>query len=222
MSAFSFRGFGNIFHFLLTLALALSGQMLAASPAFANNATDTIVDTLGVATPSTRFQLAGAGGQALSSYQQVGPQFVLSHRTKITEIGAFITYCELLAGVTECPSIRPVVVQIRPALNGQPDLTKVLGTYVLSTRHSPKVYSYESVHPDLWLKPGTYFAIFKVRGDGSAGLLSTASTPFTYQAGMASLGFIFQPDGRTGTSQLSLAVRVLGKHGSEHEKKDGD
>jgi hypothetical protein len=78
-----------------------------------------------------------------------------------TEIGAFITYCELLAGDTECPNIRPVVVQIRPARNDQPDLTKVLGTFLLSTRHSPKVYAYESAHPNLLLKPGTYFAMFK-------------------------------------------------------------
>ena len=192
--------------YLLAFILAVFGM----GPA--DRSTFTLVDTLGAATPATEFELAGSGGQALSSYQQVGPMFVVTQPTLITEIGAFMTYCELLYGVTECPSTLPIVVRIRPAADGQPDLSKVLGTYVFPTPRHPEVNAYEAVHPNLSLKPGTYFAIFGAQDDGSAGLLSGATIPFDYQAGVTRLAFVFS-DGRTGTSELSLAVRVLGKRG---------
>ena len=211
MNAFPLKSLRRSIHIILAFAFVLSSQVLLVSPVSAHfSSTVVIVDTLGAATPATQFQLAGAGGQSVSSYQQVGPMFVLTRPTEITEIGAFVTYCELLGGVTECPSTRPIVVQIRRSVNGQPDLSKVVGTFVLSNRH-PKVFSYQTAHPHLVLKPGTYFAIFAARKDGSANLLSSASDPFAYQAGTTTLGFIFQPEGRTGTGQLSLAVRILGK-----------
>jgi hypothetical protein len=202
MITFSTKPIMTFLQWLLALLLAISGH----------GATFALVDTLGAATPTSQFQLAGSGGQALSSYQQVGPMFVVEHPTVITEIGVFVTYCELLYGDTECPSTQPIVVRIRPALNGQPDLTRVIGTYIFPDPQHPQVNSYEAVHPNIGLKPGTYFAIFGVQGDGSANVLSSASDPFAYQAKMTPVGFVFD-DGRTGTSELSLAVRILGKHG---------
>ncbi len=202
MAAFSSRSFLRGFHFLLALVVALSG------PAFFHW-NSTILDTLGAATPTTRFALAGSGGQGLSSGQQVGPMFVLTRPTLITEIGGFVAYCELLYGVTECPVYHPIVVQIHPALNGQPDLSRVLGTFLVSNHHT-QVNSYEAAHMLLLLKPGSYFAMFRILGDGSAGMLSSASDPFAYQADSTTVGFIFSPEGRTSTGQLSLAVRILG------------
>jgi len=205
------------FRIILALILALSTQILTFSPVSANS-TFTVLDTLGTATTSTQFQLTGSGGFPVYSYQQLGPMFVLTKTTEITEIGVFVTYCELLYGAVECPSLKPIEVQIRPAVNGQPDLSKVLGTFVLPKPRHPEVNAYQSVHPHLTLRPGTYFAIFAPHGDGStAGLLSNAILPFSYQANSTTIGFIFQPDGRTGTGLLGLAVRILGKQGHRED-----
>jgi hypothetical protein len=64
--------------------LVLGGLFVSASPVSAN-ATFTILDTLGAATPSAQFQLAGSGGQPVSSFQQEGPMFVATHPTLIIE-----------------------------------------------------------------------------------------------------------------------------------------
>jgi len=203
------------FRLLTALMIAFGGQILTVSPVSAKP-TQTIVDTLGAATPSTQFNLAGSGGQAVTSFQLVGPKFVLTQSTMITEIGAFVTYCELLGGVVNCPSTQPISVQIRPANNGQPDTNIILATYILSQKHDPQFFSYEAARVHLKLEPGTYFAIFAPQGDGAAGLLSSASDPFAYQAGSAEFGWVFPSEGTTAVTQLNLAVRILGK--PVHEK----
>jgi hypothetical protein len=220
MNAFSFKPVVYSLRIFWALILAFSGQVLAVNPVSANS-TFTIVDTLGAAAPSTQFQLPGAGGLPMYAPQQVGPMFVVTQPTVITEIGVFMTQCELNAGVMDCPSTEPIGVQIRPAVNGLPDLSRNLGTFVLTDKN-PQVYSYVAVHPQLSLKPGTYFAIFVPLNGSSAGLLATASDPFTYQAGAVDLGFVLQPGDRTVSGRQSLAVRILGKHGQAHKPEDDD
>ena len=212
MHTFSSRPFLTSFRVFWVLILAFSGQILAVSPVSASS-TFTLLDTLGAATPSTQFQLAGAGGLPMYRSQQLGPMFVVAHPTVITEIGVFMTQCETIAGVIDCPSSTPIGVQIRPAINGLPDLSTDLGTFPLSNPTNPQVYSYQAAHPRLGLRPGTYFAIFVPIEGSSANLLSSASDPFAYQAGVTTLGFILQPGDQRVSGQQSLAVQILGKHG---------
>ena len=150
--------------------------------------------------------------------QQVGPMFVVTHPTVITEIGVFMAQCEVIAGVVDCPNTMPIGVQIRPAVNGLPDLSRDLGTFVL-TDNNPQVFSYQAAHPQLSLRPGTYFAIFVPVDGSSANLLGTASDPFAYQAGETTLGFVLQPGDRTAIGYQSLAVRILGKHGLSNKSR---
>ena len=222
MNIFSFRPLVTSLRILWALILAFSGQILAVNPVSANS-TFTIVDSLGAATSSTQFQLPGAGGLPMYALQQLGPMFVVDHPTEITEIGVFMTQCELLNGVMDCPSTGSIGVQIRPAVNGRPDLSRDLGTYILTDKH-PQVYSYVSVNPHLSLRPGTYFAIFVPLKGSSADLLSSASDPFPYQAGTIPLGFVLQPGGQTQIGQQSLAVRILGRHGlhNDRERESGN
>jgi hypothetical protein len=217
MNIFSSRPFATSLRILGAVILAFSGQILAVSPVSANS-TFTIVDTLGAATPSTQFQLPGAGGLPMYAPQQVGPMIIVTHPMVITEIGVFMTQCELNAGVMDCPSTMPIGVQIRPAVKGLPDLTRDLGTFILKDKN-PQVYSYVSVKLQLSLRPGTYFAIFVPLHGSSAGLLSTASDPFAYQAGAATLGFVLQPGNRTVLGHQSLAVRILGRHGVHKDRE---
>lgn len=51
--------------------------------------TTTVINTLGAATPETRFNVSGTSGSTLSDTQYLGPKFVLTNSTLITEIGGF-------------------------------------------------------------------------------------------------------------------------------------
>src|SRR6266542_5602707 len=74
----------------------------------------TIVDTLGVATPTTTFTIYGSWGAGILNTSYVGPQFTLAEPTTITEIGGCVNHSRPDA---------PLVVEIRPSTNGAPDPT---------------------------------------------------------------------------------------------------
>jgi hypothetical protein len=195
---------------VLSLVILLNNLFFSPAPVSANS-TITILDTLGAATPTTKFSVFGTGSQVIFSYQLAGPEFVLTQPTVITEIGAFINNCKsIINGVPDCPNTQPVTVQIRPANNGNPDFTTILATFILSDDQDPLHYSYESVKPNFQLDAGTYFAIFATQGDDVAGLLGNATVPFEYVAGSTTIGFVFPFYDRVGAAQLDAAVRILG------------
>jgi hypothetical protein len=194
---------------LIVLGTLMAALSVAGSTGVAPvSATDTftIVDTLGAATATTKFDLGPADGWTISSSQFVGPEFTVSQRTVITEIGGFIA-----GGVFSPPSQAQLVVELRPSVNGNPDPSTVLGTFVLSTDNDPFITSYESVAPDFTLGAGTYFALFAQPAGVLGGyfLLAHASRPFEYTAGVPALGALCggTPCSVSGPS----AVRVLGR-----------
>jgi len=193
--------------------LALSLALLAPPLASANDCT--ILDTLKGTSTSTRFSVFGTGGQGLGlTTLLTGPMFTLTETTTITEIGGFLNNCiSIINGVPQCPDPSPLIVQIRPADDGVPDLDTVLGTFTLTHDDDPLAVSYESAQTNLTLGPGTYFAMFGSSEADEAGfLLSFASSPFAFTAGPVTLGFLRLDDGTSARSstQLAAAVRILG------------
>jgi hypothetical protein len=170
-----------------------------------------LLDALGAATPATRFSVFGSGGQVIFSFQFVGPEFVLTQPTTITEIGGFLNNCEsIVGGVPQCPGTLPFTVQIRPSTNGIPDAATVLASFPLSHDDDPLVISYESVAPNLTLGPGRYFALFAPQASDVGFLMGGASDPFNYVAGLITLGF-FNPTSGTSIGAAGFgAVRILG------------
>jgi hypothetical protein len=171
-----------------------------------------IVDTLGAATPSTRFGVFGAGGPAVDSRQFVGPEFMLTQPTVITEIGGFFGNCGFQLGVPQCPEIAQFMVQIRPSTNGIPDPSIILASYPLSTNDDVFAVTYQSIAIHLPLQAGTYFAIFApLRDDMGGYILAGATDPFLYEAGRLTQGVLDLPTGRSFVDeQAPEAVRILG------------
>jgi hypothetical protein len=170
-----------------------------------------LVDALGAATPATQFSVFGSGGTAILSSQFVGPQFILTRPTTITEIGGFVNNCgSIVAGSPQCPGTIPFTVQIRPSRNGIPDPATVLASFTLSHDDDPLVISYESVVPNLTLGPGSYFAMFAPQGSDAGLLLVSASDPFTYQAGSITLGILDPSTGISSAEASAGAVRIVG------------
>jgi hypothetical protein len=180
-------------------ALCIGGAFLGTSPAGASDIA--VIDTLGAATPTTMFSIFGSGGAAILDSQFVGPQFTLSEETVITEIGGF---------VNNRTSTLPFTVQVRPSLGGAPDPSTVVATFVLSNDADPLVVSFESVMTSLTLEPGTYFALFAPEDADQGFLLAGASSPFDYQAGVTTLGFLDPTTGTSSASDQFGAVRILG------------
>jgi len=170
-----------------------------------------LVDALGAATPATQFSVFGSGGTSILGSQFVGPEFVLNQPTTITEIGGFVNNCgSIIAGSPQCPGTLPLTVQIRPSRNGIPDAATVLASFALSHDDDPLVISYESVAPNLTLRPGNYFAMFAPQGSDAGFLLGNASDPFRYQAGSIRFG-IFDPGTGIPRAETNMgAVRILG------------
>jgi hypothetical protein len=210
------RGGGRSLRIGLVAAILLV-SFLWQPVAQADTTTTTIVDTLGMATPSTTFSVFGTGATTISEDQYVGPQFTLTGETVITEIGGFMNNCGQFNPpfVPDCPNTLPFEVQIRPALSGGgvPDPSTVLATFVLSHDDDPLVYSFESVSTNLTLGPGTYFALFHAQqADDVGGLLGNAQTPFGYLPAVTALGIL---DTSTGVTvpvlwHVPAAVRILG------------
>lgn len=174
----------------------------------------TIVDTLGEATPSTRFSPFGSGGPTISaSTQRIGPKFTLTQRTRITEIGAFVDHVRF---GDECPfslcaPTFPLAVEIHPSRDGVPDISTVIASFLLSEDFDPLVISYSSVNPNLVLEPGTYFAIFVPRPENIGFILGSAFFPFPYLPEVAVLGIIDLSIPRAFLTEVPAAVRILGK-----------
>ena len=190
---------------ILILSLGLSGV----EPGSANaSSTISILDTLGAAGPGTTFSALGSGGVSILDTQYVGPRFSLAHRAVITEIGAFVNTGHGAARV-----------QIRRSVNGVPDPSTVLATFVLSDDGDPSVVSYESVAVHLKLRAGSYFALFAPPPSDEGSLLCCASSPFTYRADLVPTGFLNPTSGVSSASPGEyLATRILGR--SHHAEGD--
>jgi hypothetical protein len=192
-------------------ALIVSGGLFSTARTAQANATIAIVDTLGAATPGTRFSVFGSAGTTIDR-QIAGPVFTLTERTVITEIGGFVNNCrDITEGTPLCPITLPFIVQIRPSINGVPDASVVLASFVLSHDDDPLVVSYESVATNLPLPAGSYFALFVSQGDDAGFLLSSAHDPFAYQAVITTIGVLDPTTEPFPIHQLPAAVRILGR-----------
>jgi hypothetical protein len=76
------------FFFRIFLALISVLVFLVRSPLYAATPIE-IVNNLGIATPTTQFGDPGSSGLTISPRQFVGPQFIPTESTLITEIGGF-------------------------------------------------------------------------------------------------------------------------------------
>jgi hypothetical protein len=178
---------------------------------------NTIVNSLGQITPNTQFSVFGSGGLAISRYQLVGPEFVLTQPTILTEVGGFVNNCDqIISGEPICPGTLPFTVQIRPSLNGVPDLSNIIRSFVLSHDNDPLTISYEFVAPDLLLEPGVYFALFAPQDFDGGFLLESISNP-PYSGERISIGAInFYNDPTTvSVEQRTSVVRILGTPSAE-------
>jgi hypothetical protein len=206
-----------------TMAVALAG--LASTGASAQPGDPlTLVDTLGTATPTTTFSFFGTDNWAIFAEQKVGPRFVLTQPTVITEIGGILNNCKgIFEGVPQCPDTAPLIVQIVPlALDGRPDVQNVLATFLLSHDDDPLTSSYESVNPDLQLDAGTYFALFGAQNEDVGHLLANAPG---YASGVTTMGLWVAWWPAPEVQDLQGAVRILGRlalpTSKEECKKDG-
>ena len=193
---------------IATSAFSVGSPLNAATPI-------EIIDNLGVATQTSQF--ATAGGLTIARHQSVGPEFILTEPTLITEIGGFLGKLnQIIDGVLVPPSAHPLKVQIRPAdVNGFPDVSIVLGEFTLSHDNDPFITSYESVAPNIVLQPGTYFAIFATQTsqiDDVGFLLERAFVPFDYQGEAPIRVGVFDPStgGHFPIALVRSAVRILG------------
>ena len=169
-----------------------------------------LVDTLGVATPTTHFSVFGAGGPSVTATQSPGPQFTLLDNMVLTGIGAFLNNCGVVAGIPQCPNRLPYIVEIRPSIGGIPDPSTVLASFVLTDDNEPRVVSFESVAFNLALEPGSYFALFALQQASDEGILLGNTGPFGYVAGSPDvLGFLNPLTGSSsGGGTLPAAVRI--------------
>ena len=200
------------FVLLILVLLIIPATARSGRSQLPNSATGTIVDTLGAATPTTKFSVFGSGGSSILGSQFVGPEFSLTEPTTITEIGGFVNNCiSIVDGVPQCPSPPPFVVQIRAAINGVPDSSSIIASFALSNDGDPLLVSYESVQPNFVLAPGTFYALFATQSADSGGfLLGTASSPFQYSSGLTNMGFLDVTTGNASATVGFGAVRILG------------
>jgi hypothetical protein len=169
-----------------------------------------VLDTLGTATPTTKFSVFGSGGNGIFSEQFIGPQFTLPRRSVLTQVGGFVNNCDsILSGVPQCPNTRPFVVQIRRSVNGAPDPRLVVAAAPLTHDNDPLVVSFESARFDaIPLEAGTYFAIFTPQQAGDAGFL--IGSALGYAPGITAVGTI-TPAGSTFDAAAHTAVRIVAR-----------
>jgi hypothetical protein len=193
--------------FLLAVLLTNSGRA-GADPVSPN--TVIVLDTLGAATPSTVFSVFGAGGITIGGGQLAGPQFHIAAPTVITHIGTFANNCRAIgAGVPNCDSTSPFVVELYPSVGGAPDPARVLGSFTLSHDDNPLQVSFEAASMRMVLQPGSYFALFRAQGGDMGYLLTSASDPFPYLPNVTTFGVIVGSGQGVVSSQFT-AVRILG------------
>jgi hypothetical protein len=184
-------------------AIALGARVAAA------DAQVTVLDALNGRDPAASLTVFGTSGISVLPAQHSGPEFVLAAPTVITEIGAFANNCgEISAGVPNCPNASPLMVEIRPANDGRPDPNIVIASFSLTDDLDPLVMSYESVHLNLLLPAGTYFALFAPATPADAGVI--LGTTNDYHAGLVPGGTVDPGSSATFTPGLFLAVRILG------------
>ena len=183
-----------------------------------------ILDSLGMATPATEFPITESSGLAILESQFVGPEFTLTQPTTLTEIGAFVnSRCVIPdSGVPQCSSPDPLIVQIRPSINGVPDASTVLASFVLSHDNDPLVVSYESVAVNLTLQPGSYFALFVAQADNAGLFLGSATSPFNYLAPLINVGSLNPATQDATVLQTSGAARILGETQSVFDSCDSE
>jgi hypothetical protein len=192
---------------LFLLLLAAFAPVMPAVAASPDPPTIAILDTLGVATPTTKFSVFGSGGISILPTQFVGPRFTLTQETVITEIGGFLN-----GDIPSPTNPLPFIVQIRPSVAGTPDTSTVLASFVLSSDNNPLIVSYESVSTKLILEAGTYFALFGSQGGNQGFVLANAESPFAYTAGTTTFGVLNPTAGTSSTNGLTAAaVRILGQ-----------
>jgi hypothetical protein len=148
-----------------------------------------------------RFNDSGSGGMSVLTTQYVGPQFTLTHMTMVTQIGAFMNHFG--------PGTQPFTVAIVGSTNGVPDLSRVYGSFQLSSDHDPAVVSYESAAMNLVLRPGIYFALFAPQGNDEGFILASSGS---FVAGLLNLGVVDPTGGVPAQASLQYAaVTVRGQ-----------
>lgn len=194
-----------------TLSSVSHAQTDAATPSGAHHAhTVTVLDTLGTATPKTKFSLFGSAGITIINDQFAGPQFTLKRRSVLTSVGAFVNNCNSFSGgVPQCRNTLPFVVQIRRSVNGVPDPRLLIAAAPLTHDNDPLTFSFESAgFDDIPLEAGTYFAIIAPQQAADGGyLLGSAQS---YVAGITAIGIV-NPTGSMLDSANYAAVRIIAK-----------
>lgn len=189
------------------IATVVASLFIFAGVAPVAGATVSVFDSLGTATPNSQFLATTVGGTSILEDQFVGVQFTVTQPTTLTEIGGFVNkLCGPVCSAT------PLTVQIRPAVNGVPDLFTVRGSFSLTDDGDPTLVSYESVAIDLplQLQPGTYFALFAPHNNDEGLLISNAFIPF-FQAPSVTLGILKPLTGISFAAEHFAAVRILGE-----------
>src|SRR5689334_15098017 len=178
------------------LAVCLFAASLFTISASAQQNCGPLVDSLGTFSASSTYSVFGAGALTVSRYQAVGPRIILDQPKVITEIGAMAN------------SAFPLIVQIRPSLNGVPNPSAVIASFALSFDNDPYTFSYESVKPNLTLPAGTYFVIFTTQTEEDiAGMLQTFPP---YIAGTFPAGIVNLNTGESSFSDVATgAARIL-------------
>lgn len=161
-----------------------------------------IFDALAEAPPTTHFSRIGNGGVTIGPTQSVGPQFILTQPTILTEIGGFLNTSTGSSAFT---------VNIHRSKAGVPDPNAVEKKLVLSHDRDPLIVSYESVATHLVLGPGTYFALFSPQDGGEGYILAGASDPFAYRARLTTLGCLGTSCRSQTVFEGFAAVRVVGE-----------
>jgi LysM repeat protein len=160
-----------------------------------------IVDTLGAATPDVTIDAPGSWGDTIFDRQSAGPMFSLADPTLITEIGGFLGSHRA-----------PLRVEIRPSVDGVPDVSTVLATFELPMPRTEPTVSYVAVTRGVVLPPGTYYAMFAAQAGDVGSLLGGASVPFEYRAGSTPMGYLNAIEGTSSASPaVYVAVRILGR-----------
>ena len=172
------------FAYLLPLIYPALGGIAAADPIV-------LVNTLGAATPDSRFSMSGSSATpffGLHPYGSLftGPRFILEQPGVLTSVGGFLNSCETVEGRLECPDAAGITVQIRPAIENNadygPDPERLLSTFPLSHDEDPFTYSFESASVRVPLAAGAYYALFALPPGESGFILDDASAPFAYRA----------------------------------------
>jgi hypothetical protein len=177
---------GRILFVLIIIVGLINGTVIRADKVLGSEQNCLVLaNSIGTFSDSAQYSQAGSGWLGITFFQNVGPRITLSKPTFIREIGAIAN------------STLPLLVQIRPSLNGAPNPTEIIETYSLSFDNDPSSFSYESAQPNVLLPAGTYFVLFVTQSGDEGGLLQT-HPPFTANSFTAG---IFDPV--TGASHLS-------------------